>query len=314
MLRAGRSITFAGMHRRERILVDVLSIQPEEGTQALRKEHSQDHMPHAGIHLEHWNSVGAIWKAAITILVLRYLFFGRRELLPAPQSSDSPMKFAQEEQYLQGTNDYLTAGTYFDDPLSRSPSASPIQSPYAPAEPLNFDLWDARYDIHDEAFTTLTSVLATLQPDLDPITLRCVLIPVIILALVSRPDSKERAICVAYFERLDVFVQHSCKSRADSENMNYSIPWDKLDAFSEVAKMQVDPEMESMKGSAPEWNWWDMLKHIDLDLWWPVTAGLSHLESSPEFWTFKLIGGVANEESFKVWMQDTTASSSMPSA
>ncbi|KAF2443783.1 hypothetical protein P171DRAFT_432960 [Karstenula rhodostoma CBS 690.94] len=190
-------------------------------------------------------------------------------------------------------------------PLSRSPSTSPMPSPRVYTGPPNSDLWGARYDIHDESFITLTSTLAALQPYLDPVVLRCVLIPVIILGLVSCPNSKERAICTYYFEKLEESIQHSPQSRTDGEKMDYSIPWDKLDAFSEAVKAQGGTGADSMQGSAPGWNWWDMLKQIDLDLWWPVTAGLSHLESSPEFWTFKLMGLVANEESFKVWLQET---------
>lgn len=205
------------------------------------------------------------------ILVLRYLFFGRHEIVPtsssAPQSLDSLMPFEQDKQYFQGTPDYLTAGTYTDDTLSRSPSASPIPSPRVSSEPPNSDLWDARYDIHEEAFLTLASTLEELRPHLDPAILRCVLIPVITLALVSRPNSNERSICASYFEKLNDFIRSSSQSRADSEKMDYSIPWDKLDAFSEVASMQGGPGAENMKGSAPEWNWWDMLKHINLDLW-----------------------------------------------
>lgn len=45
ILEAGRSITYTDMHRRERILVDVLSFQPEENTQAMREEYSHGQLP-----------------------------------------------------------------------------------------------------------------------------------------------------------------------------------------------------------------------------------------------------------------------------
>ncbi|KAF2443782.1 hypothetical protein P171DRAFT_43932 [Karstenula rhodostoma CBS 690.94] len=123
ILGVDRSITLPDMHIRERTLVDVTSFQPEGNTQAMREEYSRDHLSHSGRHLEHWDSVGSVWKAATAILVLRYLFFGRHELVPtsssAPRSGDSLLSFEQEEQYFQGSDEYLAAETYTYDPISR---------------------------------------------------------------------------------------------------------------------------------------------------------------------------------------------------
>ncbi|KAJ4347832.1 uncharacterized protein N0V89_009202 [Didymosphaeria variabile] len=307
------------MHRRERIFVDVLSFQPEENTRAMKTEYHQQSLPNAERHLEHWNSIGSIWKAATTILVIRYLFFGRPELVPASIAASSTSQFTglmepfvQEVQSFHGveelsTNDYLTASIHTDGPLSRSPSTSPLPSPRLATEPPNSSLWDARYDIHAEAFSTLASTLTALQPHMEPLTLRCVLMPVMILSLVSRPNSEERSICAIYFAKLEEFMMSTSRDTNDAKNTAYSIPWEKLDAYSKAVETQRGDGTPSMKGSAPEWNWWEMLNHIDLDLSWPVTAANSHLERDSAFWAYKLIAAVANKESFNVWLEETGA-------
>ncbi|KAJ4289820.1 hypothetical protein N0V90_011151 [Kalmusia sp. IMI 367209] len=315
----GGSISFADMHKRERILMDVLSFQPEDGSRAVKDDYYH-HVSPVEAQLEHWDLVGAIWKAAITILVLRYIYFGRPELVPISDGGPSLItdptgllsSFIPDETlgaYYQGAEepsnveDYLTAGTYYDDPLSRSPS--PMPSPHVYVEPPQSNMWDARYDIHNEAFNTLASILATFQPHLEPISLRCILVPVIVLALVSRRNSKERALSMDYFARFDEIMTSPSASPIGGEKLELDIPWDKLDACSEIIEAQSRGVVNlPMSESAPEWNWWDMLKHIDLNLSWPVTAGHSHLERGSEFWAFKLISSVANEECFNVWLQD----------
>jgi hypothetical protein len=241
-----------------------------------------------------------VWKAATTLLVLRYLFFGRSSLAPHSRGRPSPTpsfatrsspSFTREEElgaYFQGTEefgiseyadestdadalpdpDYLTAGAYFNDPLSRSPS--PLPSPMHYSEPPLSNIWSTRYEIHDEAFVTLFTALATLHDDVDPVNLRYVLIPIMVLALVSRPYSKERGLCFSLLADFKRFMARSAPGPLDVEFVNMDIPWEKLDAYSEaIEQMRRDsagPEDVQMAQSAPEWNWWDMMKHIDLDM------------------------------------------------
>jgi hypothetical protein len=51
--------------------------------------------------------------------------------------------------------------------------------------------------------------------------------------------------------------------------LDLDIPWDKLDAYSEARSRETTDNNVSSSGllcdnSAPEWNWWCMLKCIDL--------------------------------------------------
>lgn len=245
---------------------------------------------------ESWNTICAAWKAATTILVLRYLYFGRPELTPQVHGRSTPLLatqagalFAPPEElsaYYQSVEDsnlgemvddsadaenipdYLTAGLYVDDPLSRSPS--PLPSPMHYSEPPTSKIWDTRYDIHDEAFAALATSLTALHDNMDPVCLRYILVPVLVLALISRPQSQERALCMSFLAKYKSFMAHSAPSPIGGEELDFEIPWEELDAYSEMIERERRDSVVStnaaMAKSAPEWNWWDMLKHIDFNM------------------------------------------------
>lgn len=252
--------------------------------------------------------ISRAWKAAITILALRYLYFGRPNLAPQSQIRTSPTpsfatragsssaaqhelgayhhniedfdlsEFVDESAGEENLPDYLTAGLYLNDPLSRSPSPMPSPLPYT--EPPASNLWDTRYEIHDEAFTVLSTNFIALHDDLDPVCLRYILVPLLILSLVSRPNSDERALCLSYFAKFKAFMAGPSESASagspapvspiGGEELELDISWEKLDAYSEIVDRERRENLLStnvpMDRSAPEWNWWDMLKHIDLNL------------------------------------------------
>jgi len=164
--------------------------------------------------------------------------------------------------------DYLAAGPYFNDPLSRSPS--PLPSPMRYTEPPSSNIWSTRYDIHDEAFTTLFTALAALYEDLDPVSSRYVLMPILILALVTRPHSKERALCSSFLAKFKGSMTSPAAGPVDAETLAIDIPWEQLDAYSEaIESLSQDSAFSAgipMEQSAPEWNWWDMLKRIDMNM------------------------------------------------
>lgn len=236
----------------------------------------------ADSHLQHWDSIGAAWKAATTILVLRHLYFGRPELepfssVPSPNTLDFTgllSSFSPDQHlgaFYQGTEepnmggDYLAAGLYFDEPLSQTPSPMPSPRLTTGMQPSN--MWNSRYDIHNEAFHVLVSVLAEFQPYLEPATIRHILVPVMILALVSRPNSRERAICMYYFNKFEEFMAVPSASPVGGAKTELRLPWDKIDAYSGMFEAQSHYGAGfPMAESAPEWNWWDMLKHIDMNM------------------------------------------------
>jgi hypothetical protein len=236
--------------------------------------------------------INTAWKAAITILVLRYLYFGRSGLMPyshgrrSPTPSfthqqelgayfDSAEEFDMSELVGESSDtdpvpypDYLTAGPYFTDPLSRSPS--PLPSPMHYMEPPSSNIWSTRFSIHDEAFVTLFTALAALHNDLDSVNSRYILMPILILALITRPHSKERALCMSFLAKLSGSTASPTLHPADAEASAIPIPWEKLDAYSEaIEQLRQDRPISAetlMEPSAPEWNWWDMLKHIDMNM------------------------------------------------
>ena len=61
---------------------------------------------------------------------------------------------------------------------------------------------------------------------------------------------------------------HAISSPVGGQTLDFDIPWNSLDAYSEARgeeradlRFDGDPLFEI---SAPEWNWWHMLKHLDL--------------------------------------------------
>ena len=91
-----------------------------------------------------------------------------------------------------------------------------------------------------------------------------------VLALVSRPRSSERALCLALFEKYKLFAdQHNAvPNPIGGSRLDFDIPWDRLDAYSAEMEQQRREDViffePQLYNSAPEWNWWYMLKRIDL--------------------------------------------------
>jgi hypothetical protein len=104
------------------------------------------------------------------------------------------------------------------------------------------------------------------------------------------------------------------------QELELEAPWDRLDAYSEIVRIQRPEAIVEGLNGAPEWNWCDMLKAVKVEsiceLFFimvlpdhclhstqgPLTSGTSHLERGSEFWAFKLISSVINEESFSSWI------------
>jgi hypothetical protein len=166
--------------------------------------------------------------------------------------------------------DYLTAEMYLNDPLSRSPSPLPSPLPLQYSEPPPPSTWNMRYDIHNEAFVSLVAALAALHDDGPPLGSRYVLMPVLILALVTRPGSKERDLCVSFINKFKSSMASVSLDPTGGEELDLNIPWDKLDAYSDLVEKERRDSVGSaetlMPQSAPEWNWWDMLKHTDMNM------------------------------------------------
>ncbi|KAF2688724.1 hypothetical protein K458DRAFT_151697 [Lentithecium fluviatile CBS 122367] len=342
---SGNPISFNDMHKREQILLDVLSFQPRVGSQAAADEYHRDSQP-SSMSRQTLDITRTAWKAAVTILVLRYLYFGRPDLMPHSHGRRSPTpslatqtgasyarneelgayyqnadefdmsEFVDESTDTETVSDYLTAGPYLPDPLSRSPSPLPSLLHYT--EPPSSNIWNTRYDIHDEAFATLFTALTALHDEVDPVSSRYIIMPVLILALVTRPQSKERALCLSFLAKFKSFMASAPPGEIGGAEFNVIIPWEKLDAYSEVIARERQDSVVSAKTtmaqSAPEWNWWDVLLHIDLNVSWPVACGTSHLESSSESWAFRLISSVVNDDCFNSWLREPAPSRSSTSS
>ncbi|KAF2183869.1 hypothetical protein K469DRAFT_710248 [Zopfia rhizophila CBS 207.26] len=343
LLGSSSTITPSELYRREKILQDILAYLPGHGIKDVKKAYHKD-IPITKSRIRSWDLISTTWKGAMTILALRYLFFGRSNLAPEsqvqgartpPMVTQSSSWFTPRDDvgvYYQGSEEihhgdfldeteealpeHLSAGLFLHDPLSRGPS--PVPS----IEPPNPSLWPNRYEIHNEAFSALSTSFFTLFDYMDPIYLRYIVLPLIILALVSRPGSAERALCFSYFDKFKQFMatKEPPKSTADSsysrerttspsplagEHLDFDIPWEKLDAFSEATehgrRNDIGQGFDKLTAGAPEWNWWDMLNHLKLDFVWPCTSGTSHLERGSEFWAFTLISSVVNDDCFSAW-------------
>ncbi|CAI6333989.1 unnamed protein product [Periconia digitata] len=315
----------AEMYRRDKVLREVLEYQPTNTGFDSQNPEFMNRIPFF------WENFNASWKAAITVLIIRYLYLGRPNLSPQVLSSSSSAmnqsrrSFTSQPDlnpYNQGTEemefsdsgdefgineehaDYLFPGPHHEDPFSRSASPTPsyMESP-------NEQLWNSRYKIHEEAFSSLFTSLMFLHDNTEPAYARYVLLPVFILGLVSRPGSKERALCLSYYARFESSVNNPPTNIGGGEKLGLDIPWEALDAYSEVISRGVTdiflPEADTLVNSAPEWNWWDMLLSLDMNLTWPISAGTSRLECGSDYWAFKILSSVLTEECFSSWMQPT---------
>ncbi|KAF2119142.1 hypothetical protein BDV96DRAFT_596911 [Lophiotrema nucula] len=296
-------VTVSDLHQREHILLDVMKFRPEDAIQEVKDFYYSDvALPEARV--KNWNAISAAWKGAITILVLRYLYFGRPSLAPdvqvqrsrtpsfetnesswySPRNESGPYYHTSDFPDLEDSEalpEYLNVGLEINDLLSRSPSPFPL------TEPPSTMLWDKRFEIHDEAFKELSTSFFALHDTLPPICLRYIILPLCILALVSSPGSTERTVCFSYFQKFKEFMtanyprdlsnrfprspeRTKSPSPQGGEELDIKIPWEQLDAFSAVCEQQRHNAMaEDDAGvtyGAPEWNWWDMLHNTKLDM------------------------------------------------
>jgi hypothetical protein len=269
------------------------------------------------------NLIRSAWKSAVTILALRYLYFGRSDLAPQPRVPSFPNETnawfrsddlgpsyrgseeAKDYEFIGEVDDspehlsvglslnealsrstspfpftndpeHLSLGYHTGDPSSRSPSPLPSPQPFVGGSEPN--LWERRYELHNEAFSALSATILQLHGNLGPQYFRFILMPLLILALVSRKGSIERNLCFTYFAR---FREHMAAefppggmakspSPQGGEALDFEIAWDKLDAYSQkVEDDQRETVMldgNALTKGAPEWNWWDMLREVQIDL------------------------------------------------
>ncbi|KAH7073583.1 hypothetical protein BKA63DRAFT_36278 [Paraphoma chrysanthemicola] len=338
----------ADVYTREWILADVLRFQPEEGTEDVRKTYFLGgEMTTA--EAQSWNLVFGAWRGAIAIITLRHLFFGlpdpetpanlSRSPTPTPPTSDAMQSafYHQSDDSYQSTNEattsfsfdgemedyfgpeYLSAESQSGESMwSRGPS--PLPSPRSSHDPITFDYWSRRYEIHNEAFAELSNSLFALSIVEDISYLRYALLPLVILALVSRPGSHERALCFSQFERFKQFMAYESAGPTPigGSPLDFDIRWDLLDAYSTEMEqfrgqdlVYLEPEL---RDSAPEWNWLHMLKRINLKNCWPASSGQMHLELGTEAFAFNVLSACCTEECFEAFMQPLAAPSPASSA
>jgi hypothetical protein len=165
---------------------------------------------------------------------------------------------------------HLSPEDHLKDPVSRSPS--PLPSPRPSRETISFDHWHRRYDIHNEATSELYGSLFALSTFEDASYLRYAFLPLVILALVSKAESSERALSIEQLERFKYAMarMRTAQNPVGGAMLNFDIPWGRLDAYSVEMEQQRHgsalPFHPQLHNAAPEWNWWYMLKRTDLDL------------------------------------------------
>jgi hypothetical protein len=246
-----------------------------------------------------WNAIFGAWRGAMAVVTLRYLYLGLPDpqlsspivrspaISPNAQLTDQAASHNVFEEFLQDLDDkassydpgehtpsytdseHLSSETYMNDPFSRTPS--PLPALHLGDENIAFDHWHRRYEIHNNALTELVSSISALSTHENASYLRYVLIPLMILALVSRPGSMERAL---FLEQMERFQTSMAQENTASPNPiggslpEIYIPWDQLDAYSlEMNQRQSEGipfSFSKLYNTAPEWNWYYMLKHINL--------------------------------------------------
>ncbi|KAJ4369656.1 hypothetical protein N0V83_005418 [Neocucurbitaria cava] len=344
IFRAHGMLSAADVYKREWILSDVLGFRPEEATQNV-KENYYSTRELSPLELLTWNTIFSAWRSAITIVVVRYLYLG----LPNPevplQLSRSPTPSIGELRSAQAATfdesllhvdvldnldvgpsfegnigakyelDRLSPGYHLVDPISRTPS--PLLSVRSSTDDISLDYWSRRYEIHNEAFQDLSSNFLSLAEYPDPKYLRYALMPFMVLALVSSPDSPERALCLATFDRFKELMseaavlesENAATSPVGGQSLGFDIPWGKLDAYSkrnDIERQEGVVFVENqLRGSAPEWNWWYMLQEIELKTTWPITAGTMHMETGTEYWPFSVLSSVLTQDCFSAFMRPT---------
>ncbi|CAO2648291.1 Nn.00g075580.m01.CDS01 [Neocucurbitaria sp. VM-36] len=344
IFRAHGMLSTADVYKREWILSAVLDFSPEEGTRDVQENYYSDReLTSSGFQT--WNLIFRAWKSAITVVVLRHLYFGLpNPELPSQSRSPTPSIAEPRAAHLALFNEPIlplevrdrtdagpsfeeNPGAYYElghlepahhlaDSISRTPS--PLFSSRSSTDNISLDFWNRRYEIHNEAFSDLSSSLLTLAEDSNPEYLRYSLVPFMILALVSRSRSPERALCLGCFDRFKRYMleaagsglANGAPSPVGGHTLDFDVPWDKLDIYSEELETERRESTvfveNQLRGSAPEWNWWYMLKRLELKTIWPITAGTMHMELGAEFWPFNVLSGLLTDDCFTAFMQPPT--------
>ncbi|KAF2033408.1 hypothetical protein EK21DRAFT_86217 [Setomelanomma holmii] len=308
-------VSAADVCTREWILVDVLRFQPGEGTEDVRKTYFLGGRMSA-TETQTWNLVFSAWCGALAIITLRYLYFGlpdpeipahlSRSPTPTPPTSDlsQPATHYQSDDAFQSMHEasegyqfegevedyfgleHLSPESQSSEPIwSRAPS--PLPSPRSINEPVAFDHWTRR--------------LFALSIVEDISYLRYALLPLMVLALISRPNSNERALCLGQFERFKQFMayERAGSTPIGGSPLDFDIRWDLLYAYSaEVEQLRGEDLVylePKLRGSAPEWNWFHMLKRIDLKNCWPASSGQMHMELGTEAFASNVLSAYCTE-------------------
>ncbi|KAL5121521.1 hypothetical protein ACEQ8H_000593 [Pleosporales sp. CAS-2024a] len=138
--------------------------------------------------------------------------------------------------------------------------------------------------------------------------LRYALMPLIVLALISLPGSKERALYNALFQQ---FKDAMASKKSDwipngGAPIDFTIDWDLLDNYSAEVDHQLRGSVAYLGSplidAAPEWNWRYMLQKIDLASAWPANAGTMNMELGTEFWAFNLLSKCCTQEVFATFI------------
>lgn len=261
-------------------------------------------------------------------------------------SSVGMLPVAEQPTYMEENLDFkdldlgmdqesVTLDAYTADPFSRTPS--PFRSSRSSTASTTFDLWQRQYDIYNRAWAELFDSLFVLSGHAESLYLSYAMMPIVIMGLASRPGSRERGLC------LDCFRQFKDAASSGGTTLDptfgspleFDIPWDRLDAFSaEYERERSDNAVfePPLNGSAPDWNWRDMLLRMDvkmlckymvtrpgplyffepdLELMGSVTGtmfvGTMHKETGTNYWAMNVLASVCNEETLAAFMQPSAS-------
>lgn len=239
------------------------------------------------------------WRGAMTVVVLRHLYFGlpHAEMASSLSQASTPMmqaqtlghdlSFSSGNELLQDANAPMTGyqseevvDSYFDlgrlspeahftDSISQTPS--PLPSPRPSNETIEFDHWSRRYQIHNEAISELCGNLTALVTYGHVSFLRHAILPLLVLSLVSRSRTFERTASIDLFVQFKRYMASmaSTPTPIGGPQMELNVPWGRLDAFSAEVEQQRFESMvyveDELHNSAPEWNWRYMLQHTKID-------------------------------------------------
>jgi hypothetical protein len=249
-----------------------------------------------------WTLIFTAWKSALAVLTVRYIFFGQPnpDFSPHLSRSSTPNAYNhtnshytpydtsvgmlsmlgepadfEERLYLEKLDlsmdqNGIMLDAYHTDPFARTPS--PLRGSRSSTTSMTLDLWQRQHDIHDGAWSELSSSLFALSEHSDALYLRYAMLPIMIMGLTSRPGSRERLVCLDCIRR---FKEASSTGGAPSDPtvsspLEFNIPWDRLDAYSAEFEREQSERAAFFElplyASAPEWNWQDMLERLDMKI------------------------------------------------